>query len=428
MAKDKKKQKKKYWQEEEEGLTPVQKGIIVSLIAFIPFFFFILLPVLARDHFVEKLKIPPEIFLSPPHKIDLVQTTPVGQTFKVNINGVEFKIPVEYTPIKIKENFIKFSCDPLRLTKTISAISLKEDIELNYTSTGFARWFMPNNVFKFLQVILRATWHPIRLMFKAQFYATEGIASKIFEARWSAHYRGFILPTPGQRGYVGRVFRTNGSGYFEFAMQDEINRVTLQQWVSLAMKIKPPNGKEQYSDPYSPAFYNLETQKELALKPERQVEVLSRCLNEFFRTKKPMWLIPIAIVMKQRGFNAQVMDLHKQYLNKFAIDSPLKDTWNEILDQTVASSLEIKIDPSLNKQLLKVHCKNLTERQIKQILIKIKLKYKNGKENTFIKKLLSNQRLFELQTKDILIDAPSDISLVNLDNIDYRIMQIDFIE
>jgi hypothetical protein len=428
MAKDKKKQKKKYWQEEEEGLNPIQKGIIVSLLAFIPFFFFILLPVLARDHFVEKLKIPPEIFLSPPHKIDLVQTTPVGQTFKVRISGVEFKIPVEYTPIKIKENYIQFSCDPLRLTKKISAISLEEARKIDYTSTGFARWFMPDNVFDFLQVILRATWHPIRLMFKAQFFASEGIASKIFEARWSAHFRGFIFPAPSQRGYVGRIFRTNGPGYFEFAMQDEINPVTLQQWVSLAMKIKPPTEDEEYPDPYAPAFYNLKMQKELALKPERQVEVLSRCLNQFFRTEKPMWLIPVAVVMKQRGFNAQVMDMHKQYLNKFPIGSPLKDTWNEILDQTVAGSLEIKIDPSLNAQLLKVHCKNLTERQINQILIKIKLEYKNGRNNSFIKKLLVNQRLFELQTKDIVIEAPADISLINLENIDYRIMQIDFVE
>ena len=383
---------------------------------------------LARDHFVEKLKIPPEIFLSPPQKIDLVQTTPVGQTFKVNINEVEFKIPVEYTPIKIQKSFIEFSCDPLRLTKSISAISLKEARKINFSSTGFARWFMPNNVFEFLQVILRATWHPIRLMFKAQFFATEGIASKIFEARWSAHFRGFILPTPGQRGYMGRVFRTNGSGYFEFAMQDKINQVTLQQWVSLAMKIKPPGENEKYTDPYSPAFFNIEMQKKLALKPDRQVEVLSRCLNQFFRTEKPMWLIPVAIVMKQRGFNAQVMDLHKQYLNQFPTGSPLKKTWNGILDQTVASSLEIKIDPSLNKQLLKVHCKNLTERQIRQILIKINLKYENGKENTFIKRLLNNQRLFELQSKDIVIEAPHDISLININNIDYRIMQIDFIE
>ena len=428
MAKDKKKQKRKYWQEEEEGLNPIQKGIIVSLVSFVPFFFFILLPVLARDHFVEKLKIPPEIFLTPPQKIDLVQTTPVGQTFKVNINGVEFKIPTDYTPVKIKENFIQFSCDPLRLTKKISAISLKEARKINFTSTGFARWFMPNNVFDFLQVILRATWHPIRLMFKAQFYATEGIASKIFEARWSAHYRGFILPNSGQRGYVGRIFRTNGPGYFEFAMQDEINGVTLQQWVSLAMKIKPPGEDDKYSDPYAPAFYNLKMQKELALQPERQVEVLSRCLNQFFRTEKPMWLIPVAIVMKQRGFNAQVMDMHKQYLNKFPIGSPLKDTWNEILDETVAGSLEIKIDPSLNNQLLNVHCKNLTERQIKQIIIKIGLKYENGKTSTFIKRLLSNQRLFELQTKDIVVEVPADISLINLDLIDYRIMQIDFIE
>jgi hypothetical protein len=424
----KKKKKKKSWQVEEKRLSPIQKGLIVSILAFIPFFFFILLPVLTRDHFVKKLKIPPEIFLQPPQLINLVKTGDVGQTFKLTINEVEFKIPVNFTPVKIGENFIELASGPRRLSQTISIVSLKERKKMDFTSTGFARWFMPDTVFKFLQTILRATWHPVRLMFKAQFFASEGIASKIFEARWDVHHRGFIFPTPGQRGYIGRVFRTNGPGYFEFSMRDEVNPVTLREWVNLAMKIKPPSEDENEPDPYSPAFYNLGMMKQQALDPDRQVEVLSKGLNEFFRTSRPMWLIPVAMVMKQRGYNAQVIDLHKKFLKAFPIDSPLKESWNDILDETVDGTLEIEIDHRLRKKELKVYCKNLTEKQIAQILIRISVIYRNGSQKSFFANLLPNERLYELQEKQLSVTVPEDVAMIDLDTLDYRIMQIDFIE
>lgn len=425
MAKAK---KKKSWKVEEEGLSPIQKGIIVSLISFIPFFFFILMPVLARDHFVKKLKIPPEVFLSPPEEINLVRTGEVGATFKLVINGVEFKIPVDFTPIRISPHLIQFAKSSRRLSQNLSIVSLTEPRRIEYTSTGFAGWFMPKTVLGFMQTILRSTWHPVRLMFKAQFFASEGIASKVFEARWDAHHRGFIFPTPGASGYIGRVFRTNGPGYFEFSLVDQVNPVTLQQWVNLAMKIKPPAANEENQDPFSPAFFNLEILQKQALDPDRQVEVLSRSLNEYFRTEKPMWLIPVALIMKERGFHSQVIDLHRSFLQEFPIGSPLKDTWNDILDQTVNNTLKLEIDPKLRKKELRIYITNLTDRQINRILVKIIVKYGEGKEKSFFSQLLQQERLYENQEKELLAIAPDDVSLNTADSIEYRIMQIDFAE
>jgi hypothetical protein len=179
----KKQSRKKRWQVEEEGLNPVQKGIIVSIIAFIPFFFLVLIPLLARDHFVKKLKIPSEVFLSPPQMIKLEQTGNPGETFKVRINGVEFKIPVDFTPVKVSDRFAAFKDSPRKMAKNISIFSSNEPRKIKFTATGFARWFMPNTVLEFMQKILRSSWHPIYLMFKAQFFASEGITSKVFEAR-----------------------------------------------------------------------------------------------------------------------------------------------------------------------------------------------------------------------------------------------------
>ncbi|MEW6710198.1 MAG: hypothetical protein AB1403_10290 [Candidatus Riflebacteria bacterium] len=426
MAKESK--KKKNWQVEEEGMSPLQKGLIIAIVSFIPFFFFILLPVLARDHFVKNLKIPPDVFLSPPQEISLVKTTDVGETFKILINGVEFKVPTTFTPVKIGPNFIELASGTRRLSQTISIVSLTEPRKIDYTSTGFAGWFMPESVLAFMQTILRATWHPIRLMFKAQFFASEGIASRIFEARWDAHHRGFIFPTPGQSGYIGRIFCTNGPGYFEFSMRDQVNPVSLQQWVNLAMKIKPPAIEDQAQDPFVPAFFNLEMMQKQALQPEQQVEVLSRAINEFFRTEKAMWLIPVALVMRERGYNSQVIDLHRRYLNAFPIGSPLKETWNSILDQTVNNTLKLEIDPKLRKKELRIFCKNLTEKQIGKILVKIIVKYPNTAEKSFIATLLQNERLYELQEKELLAVAPADIPFAEAESIDYRIMQIDFID
>lgn len=426
MGKDAK--KKKRWQVEEEGLSPIQKGIIVSLISFIPFFFFILMPVLTRDHFVQKLKIPPEVFLNPPELINLVKTGEVGETFKLNVNGVEFKIPVNFTPVRIGENFIEFAEEPRRLAQSISIVSLKEPRKISFTSTGFARWFMPDSVFKFLQLILRANWHPVRLMFKAQFFANEGIASRVFEARWDAHHRGFIFPTQGERGYIGRVFRTNGTGYFEFSVKDEVHPITLQQWVNLAMKIRPPGEHEPPTDPFAPSFYNLELLQKQSQEPDKQVEVLSRSLNEYFRTGKVMWLIPVALVMKHREYSSQVIELHKKFLNAFPIASPLKDTWNSIMDKTVDDTLKLDIDPKLREKELDIYCKNLTGKQINQILIRISVKYKNGSDKSFFSTLLANERLYEHQEKHLFVFPPDDVSLLEIEKIEYRIMQIDFIE
>ncbi len=420
--------KKRSWKVEEEGLNPIQKGIIVALVSFIPFFFFILIPVLARDHFVKKLKIPAEVFLSPPEKINLVKSSETGPTFKVNINGVEFKIPVKFTPIQIGKDFVRFVDEPRRMAKSIYIHSSLEPREINYSATGFARWFMPDTVLEFMQLILRANWHPVRLMFKAQFFAVEGITTRIFEARWDAHHRGFIFPLPGQAGYIGRIFRTNGPGYFEFSIKDDIQPVTLRQWVDLAMKIRPPSEKDEEVDPFAPGFYNLEYLIKQAKDPDRQVDVLSRSLNEFYRTKKSFWLIPVAIVMGERGFNSELIDLHKQFLPDFAIDSPLKETWNSILDTIVEDTLKIEVDTKLRQKELNVFCKNLTDKQINQILIRIQVKYKKGNEKSFIARLLKNERLFEHQEKKLLITVPPDISLIDYESLSYRIMQIDFID
>lgn len=419
---------KKAWQPEEEAtLSPLQKALIVAVLSFFPFMFGIVIPMVSRDHFVKSLKIPAEFFLSAPQAINLVSTGEVGTTYKVSIHGFEFKIPEKYTPAKINDYGAEFRLDPRPESRYIYILGEPKTRAINFSTNGIARWFMPNSMQNFLPLILNADWHPIRLMFKAQFYASEGITSKIFEARWDLHHRGYVFPTPGQKGYLGRVFRTNRPGYFEFLMVDTVNTVTLREWVNMAMKIKPPGEHELPPLANAPTTVNLKALTELAPIPERETDAISGALGEFFRTRSPEWLIPVAIVMQNRQFYPELIDLHKQYLNRFPADSPHKKTWNEILDNAVGKILKIEIDPQLGLSELNVYCQNLTSLEIGQVWLKIGIKTATGEEKNFMAPLLPHGRILENEEKHQIIKVPNDISLANSVGIEYRIVQIDFI-
>jgi hypothetical protein len=150
--------------------------------------------------------------------INLESTGEMPVSYKVNINGFEYKIPQNFTPVKVGPDSVEFSIAPRREARRIFILGRSTSPEFEFTTTGIARWFMPRSMQNYLQTILRASWHPVRLMFKAQFFASEGITNKIFEARWDAHHRGFIFPILGEIGYMARVFRTNKAGYFEFTI------------------------------------------------------------------------------------------------------------------------------------------------------------------------------------------------------------------
>lgn len=421
------KPKKKAWKAEEVvWLTPFQKVILIAVASFIPFFFGLVLPKIAREYYVNKLKIPAEFFLSAPEEINLVSTGEVGATYKVNIHGFEFKIPANYTPSRISDYGAEFKADPRKEARYIYVLAEPQDRQINFAPGGIARWFIPSEMSRFMPLILNASWHPVRLMFKAHFYASEGISSKIFLARWDAHNLGFIFPTPGQKGYLSRGFRTDIPGYFEFLMIDPVQSISLREWVNHAMKIKPPGEGELPPSPDDYPNMPLEALIRLAPDPTRANEALSGALSEFFRTRKPEWLIPVATVMQQREYYPELVELHKQYLNRFPVDSPHKKIWNDILDNAVSNTVKIDIDPQLGQKELNVYCQNLTSLEIGQVWVKFLVKSELG-EKGFMAPLLPFGRILPKDEKHLVIKTPADISLAGATGIDSRIVQIDFI-
>ena len=424
---DEKVKKKKNWQiEEEERFTPAQKAVFVAIASFIPFLLFIVLPLLARDHYTKTLKLPEEVFLKAPEEINLVSTGEVGATYNVVINDTEFKIPEAFTPIKISRDRIDFKPSTRREARQITILAQREARTIQFTKTGFARWFMPASMLDFLQTTLRATWHPVYLIFKAQFFAVEGITSRIFEARWDIHHRGFIFPVSGGKGYIGRVFRTNEPGYFEFMVLDTVAPVSLREWVNMAMRIKPPSDVASASPQIIPGANSIEGLMEKAAFPDQEPLVLAAALSAFYRTYKTGWLIPVAMVMENREFFAELIELHQQFLNRFEIDSPYKAAWDQIFNRAVNKIIKLEIDPQLHLRELNVSCLNLTHLEITQIWLEIVVKSKTIGDKTFTAPLLPHGRLYEQQEKDIIIRAPDHISLAEADSVDYRIMRLDF--
>jgi len=424
---EEKPKKKKNWQQEpEEGLSRRAKAVLIAIATFIPFMLFIVFPMITRDHYSKTLKLPPEVFLKAPEEINLVSTGEVGAVYKVTINETEFKIPDAFTPVKLSRDRIDFKPAPRREARQITILAQKEARTIQFTNTGLARWFMPTSMLQFLQTILRATWHPIRLFFKAQFFATEGITGRIFEARWDAHHRGFIFPVAGDKGYIGRVFRTNNPGYFEFMVLDTVAPVSLREWVNLAMRIKPPSDLASATLPPMHGANSIESLIEKAVIPEREPEVLSTALTSFFHTKNPGWLLPISLVMENRGFFAELIDLHRQFIGRFDDDSAYKAMWDQIFNRALNRIIKLDIDPQLHLRELNVSCLNLTHLEITQVLLKITIKSRVAGESSFTTELLPHGRLYEQQEKDIIIRAPDNISLADAERVEYQIIRLDF--
>jgi hypothetical protein len=193
------------------------------------------------------------------------------------------------------------------------------------------------------------------------------------------------------------------------------------------MKIKPTAEAYDGSFASQPSSLSLPGMIKQAEIRDTEPQILGQCLSEFFRTNSPQWLIPVAMVMENRGFYPEVIELHKQFIKSFPVDSPVKLLWNEILDRTVQKILKLDIDPKLSQKELRIYCKNLTKLQIKQAIAKIDIQYMNGTEKSFLAKLIRSGRLFEQQEKVLSVDVPADVTMNEFENITFRIMQVDFL-
>ena len=397
---------------------------IILLITIIP-----LIIVGFQNHCVKTLKISRELFLSAPERINLVNTSDnEPQYFTSKINGYTFFIPEKFTPSKIDYDSAEFREKSRSEGRYIVVHAERRTRTLSFYPKGITKWFLPKEMRYFMPMVLKSWAHPVRLLFKAQLFASEGITSKIFEANWDRNHIGYIFPTTGNEGYFGRIYRMDAPGTVEFLISDSVIPVTLRDWVNVAMKIQTPAFTEYdvTDDTDDVSLYSLDDAIEQASDPNQQAKTLSIGLNEFFRTKEAEWLIPVAIVMQERGFFPDVLDLIEQYKTGFNQDSKYLKIWNELIDNAVAKSITIEADPEQNLRELNVYCKNLTDLDIRQVTLNINVTSNLGVSQSFNVSLLSQSSLHSREEKQIRIKCPNDVSLTNTVSIDYRVTSLEF--
>ncbi|HNW34392.1 MAG TPA: hypothetical protein PKM25_05630, partial [Candidatus Ozemobacteraceae bacterium] len=397
------------WKVEEKRLSPLQRGFIIAIIAFIPFFIFILLPHLIRNYIVDKLKLAEELIVAPPEHVALVSTGEVPPTMRIVIRNFTFQIPRIYTPVRISSDLAVFRINARRISRTISIAALEQPTSLSLHESGLLQWFMPSDPLAFLDTILYASYHPVRMLCKAHFYVGEGIGSKVFETSWDANHRAYVFPTPGGSGYVGRIYRTNGPGYYEFSMIDEVDAVTLREWINLAIKLKPP-------------FQDGTPQQEVASRGASLAAALAKCeqgdsalsdvietsLNQYFATGKQGWLLPIAKVMEKRGYYNELVQFYRNNVTEAGQDLQQQALWKDLFDRTLPQIIKIDVDPHLNQNQIDLYCKNICEFAIRRVKLKLTLSSREG-DKTFETLILNNDTLHPGNEKVVSVEPPAKV-------------------
>lgn len=415
--------------EREEFINRLKKNLIWSLLIIVfVLILFIVVPIVSRNYFVQSLKISENIFVSAPENIKLVSTSEVGVCYPVKINGYTFHIPERFTPTKITSNAAEFRMTSHSSGRYIYVHAEKQTKRMNFKSNGITRWFLPTEMRKILPLILNSDWHPIRLMYKYQIYASEGINSKIFQTNWNQNHKGYIFPCPGNEGYLGRIFRMDGDGTVDFLISDGITPVSLREWVNIAMKLETPQkGEKKVADnSKAPSQYSLDDIIAKAEKPNNQRKTLEIGLTEFYRTNSPEWLIPVAIVMQKRGFYPEVLELINQYQSRFEEDTKYLPKWNELLDKAISECISIEVDPITNLKELNIYLKNLTHLDIKQVAIDVEITSGFGTKQSFAPTLLNQNTLRSKEEKQLKIRCPHDFNLSEASKIEHRITKIEF--
>ncbi|HEY9072357.1 MAG TPA: hypothetical protein VIV61_19000 [Candidatus Ozemobacteraceae bacterium] len=420
--------KAREWKVEEKRLSPIQKAALFGVVAFIPFFIFILLPYLVRQHIVEKLKLAEELIVAPPEHVSLVSTGEVPPTFRVVIRGFTFQIPKIYTPVRVLPNVAVFRINPRRISRTISIAALKQPPSLALNESGLIQWFMPDDPLAFLDTMLYASYHPIRMMCKAHFYVGEGIGGKVFETSWDANHRAYVFPTPGGSGYIGRIYRTNGDGYYEFAMTDEVDGVTLREWIDLAIKIKPPFADGTPVQDMASRGASLARALSLVEQGGSGLtEAVELSMNQYYATHTNGWLLPIAMAMEKRGYYHELIQFYRDNAQKAREDSQQLALWRDLFERTLPQIINIDVDPHLNQNQIDLYCKNKSEFAIRNVKVTLTLSGKEG-DRTFDTLLLSNDTLHPGNEKVIAVEPPPKLLVRNAQSISARITDLEISE
>lgn len=417
--------KQREWKVEEKKISPLTKVLISAAVAFVPFCLFILIPYLVKNHIVNKMNLSEKLIFAAPERVSLVATGDIPATMKVVIHGFTFHIPKTYTPVRVMPDIAVFRINARRISRTISIAARRRQSMLTLQDSGVIQWFMPSEPLEFLDTILHATYHPVRMLCKAHFFASEGIGSKVFETAWDTNHRAYIFPTSGGSGYVGRIYRTDGDGYYEFSVVDEVEAVTLREWVDLAMKLKPPEAYVPQTENQGNSWASITQTIDRANASESGLnEAVETSLNRYFATMNRSWLIPIATAMEKRGYYNELIQFYRSNI-AWARQQPKQlAVWNDIFERTLAQVLKIEVEPHLALNQVNLYCKNISDFAIRRVVMKVMLSGKEG-DRSFETLILDNDTLLPGVEKMFAIEPPPNCFMRSTKSITARVVDLE---
>lgn len=356
---------------EEEGLSRNQKILLGGVATFIPFFLVIILPLLTRNYVLKTFNLQPEVLLASPLTLKMAPSGAPIPTLRLVMKGMAFQVPRIFTPVRITPTLLTFRNNPRRISRTISVSIIPEPPRIDLRHSGALSWFLPEATRDFLQLVLWATWHPVRVYAKAQFLVNQGIGSSFFRTDWDAAHEGFVFPTPANSGYIARIFAGEHDPYIEFSMFDETDPVNLETWTDVAITLKPPLPGAASPTPVASRPLSLASSIALTANEETAHQVLQDFLNQFYLTGNPSWLLPVGLIMEHRMFFREAIALCKQAIPQLAERPQEVALWRDLFDRAVKQVVKVDVDPHLELDQVNVYVKNLTKFPLRRIKLHI---------------------------------------------------------
>lgn len=409
------------------------------MLSFVPFFFLVILPFAVRSYIQGTLKVADALLLSAPTPIHLVRSGTIPPMMRFRLRDVEFRVPKILTPVFLDPNSIIFRQLPRTLSRTLALGAYPESRKVDMSPTGIVAWFVPEDMLRFFEEVLPASWNPARLISKAHFLTSQGIGSEIFVTDWDEKHRGYIFPLSGNTGYLGRIFPTQEPGYLEYIYFDEVpkaqfstgdaqpdaelKRVTLRHWVDIGSFIRFLSEEAAQSNRYTgPAL--ADALKMAAGDHNMQCEALEAGINQYFAVGSTSWLLPVTTVMENRGFFRETI----RFCRAFAPNTPEGKSeatvWRQILDRTVKRILRLQLDRHLQLNALIVNAQNMGEFPLRRIKLMITLLTKEG-DQVFPAEICTISTLHPGHETTVQIDFPPQFSVNSAQDIQWQVEDVE---
>jgi len=422
------KKQKKEWAPEEVVPWPLwKKALLTAILAFIPFFFGVILPMVTINHIVTKMKLAEEILLGKPDPIHMVYTAEPPPSMLLRMGVLQARVPRGWMPVQVGRSHVLLRQSPRRVARSIFLQAWPETPPVDLSSVWLFGLFIPDEPVQYFDTILWSTWHPVRLMCKANFLVSQGIAARFFEALMDDKHRAFVFPTPGNTGYTGRSFQTKHHMSGECSYFDEVHAVTLRDWVNLAMGLKflPPVGSTgNKADTVKTPLEELLRRSAANGSPW---EIVEESLNGYFATGSSSWMLPLTRVMAQQDYIPEAISFIRRY-SPDARGTDLAPQWNELLNTIVSGLIKVDLEPHLQLNKFVCHIENTSRLPLRNLRLQFSLTLRiiDGEHfRTFTRTFFHEGQLRPGLTESIEVTPPHGIFIHGAKNLAY---QIEYVE